>query len=192
MNSKKTLFSLNIKAVGSWNPRIIQPEWLVRLISPEKQLNERVEVLFNVTTRDLGYVIKNVTIFPRSFELEILIQEKDINLETQEFAVEIFSKIIKSLSHTPIKGIGFNVNYEFGYDEKNEITSWLNKNRIDSKNAKIEQYRFAENKKDYKLNIIIELLEKIRVNFNFHYKINIRDFSLDLFSKLISETEEYI
>lgn len=181
----------NIVCVGSWNTKIFTPEWLAGNIF---QI-ENIEGLLNNQEMDFAFRDKNrdITIFPKSTSLEITLAKFEESKLTD--LVLILNRILSLLPHTPIKGIGFNLNYEIG---EKPVPAWIStlskKSQIIPNGIQISNFSLRKNYENYILNININEITKV-INFNFHYEIADKKTSLfkeTIFSEYLSITDNIL
>jgi hypothetical protein len=181
---------LNIKAIGLWNEYIFKPEWIVKYILSQDE--KKVNILFNIDNRDLGYDIDGIKIFPRYSELVIEIDQQNIKDENIELATKILIKTLKTLPHTPIKAIGFNIHYVMNKNSNKKIVEWANNNRNKYDDINTYEIRASKKFKDYSLNLIVDFEDdNVKINCNYNFK-QIIEFQEDIFLKFIEETNNLL
>lgn len=182
------LDNIVFKAVGFWNDRIFNPAWIANnLISENINEGFKLEVLFNFEKKDVGYKIGNLTIFPRSYEFIIEITDNDLIEKDIQFASKLLSKIFNILPHTPIQGIGFNVNYLL---VKSDIGINLALNCLQKqKDYDVYQIKLKKSTTDYIKNIIISIEnEQCKLNVNYHFE-NVLKFDKMNFNELLKDSK---
>jgi hypothetical protein len=97
--------------VGAWNPAILDPNWLVREIFESPQ---GVEVPVSMEFTPIPgaapkFTIEGITFIPSGDKLILL--PRDLSAESLRSVEAIALKILQTLHHTPIAGIGENIQF---------------------------------------------------------------------------------
>jgi hypothetical protein len=186
---------LNIKIIGSWNPKIFHPLWLVRNLSFKDYplVKQHINFLFNFEEIEIGYEFNGIKILPREKLLTIIInKEAGLTEEKITYATNIMLKILSLLPHTPIKALGFNICYKFQKDTNNKLIQSLIKDDNNINGFQIGQNNYVLKKEDYKINLIFSYLEDgYSIEFSFHYD-KLRAIDENIYLKHIKEAEGFV
>ncbi len=182
---------LLIRATGNWNPKIFTPGWIKKnLVTPES--TEAFNFLFNPGEIEIGYDVQGIKIFPKLNELAIAIDKDNINDVKVLLCNKFLLKILELLPQTPIKAVGFNVNYLIDRNQETKITSWYESQKQYFEDLSLNQVSVTKNFDKYILNIIINPEdEKLKINFNYHFSYSI-DENPSLYIDLIRDTRRYL
>jgi hypothetical protein len=164
----------SIVLVGSWNPAILQPNWLAKHIFNKADDEDiPVEMQF-ATTPGLPprFKMRDILIVPAFDRLTLFSNGLNTaNLAATESAV---LEILKLLPHTPISAAG--ENFKFVVPEQQEVVDMLN---VDNNWAEYLDFDYEQVQteirstlqlKDMQLNIFRARSDsEITIHFNFHY-----------------------
>lgn len=178
---------INIIVLGNWNKRIFTPSWISKFIlNGEAQF----EGVIDPDEMSMGYKIGNIIILPMDNLLEIKIGN---DIKDGEKAIVILNKILNELPHTPIKGIGFNINYAIG-DTCNIYNHFQKQSIISVDDLRVSCIKLVKKYNTHILNLEIcmnNTNEPGSIMFNFHYnKVDI--FSASLFEDFFNESQKYL
>ena len=179
--------SQSIVILGSINPAILQPKWLIQcgLIPKEKE----VEYKFPV-----GAVIAPIQFRYEKLEWTVDYNRLQINIEDINEVIdlgEIISRVFSELPHTPVKAIGHNFTYNLlgRVNRSSPIFAGLqlgeNVNdfgKIDAVSQEIDLV--TSDKEKLKINIALKK-EGIECKFNYHSDV-------DSISKMIEVSQTYL
>jgi hypothetical protein len=183
---------LTIKIVGSWNTSIFKPEWINNFLFDNKDLNKKIGILIDFDENEIGYELDNLKLLPKSNELAIVIEKDKISEKSIYLATEVFIRILSLLPHTPIKGIGFNVDYLISQNSDLEILKWINNCKCDFLDMNLSRIYFSKTTAEYLLNLIfLKENDNLKINFNYHYP-NLRKFDSKIFKYLINDSLNYL
>lgn len=179
--------SQSIVILGSINPAILQPNWLVKcgLIPQNKDIQYKFPV---------GAVIAPIQFKYENLEWTVDYSRLQINIEDIKEVVdlgEIISKVFNELPHTPVKAIGHNFTYNLL--KKANHSSLL-----------LKGLGLGENVNDFgkidalsqEIDLVVSEKEKLKINFGFknedlECKFNYhRD--VDSISKMIKVAKSYL
>jgi hypothetical protein len=193
---------INIQIHGAWNTRIFRPDWLIKTLELEKnplfqEKKGEIGIGVNFDERDFGFNFCGISIQPTRNTLTINIEDLSEFQSKLVFPVKVMKKIIDSLCHTPLKGIGFNFTYEFDKSTTCKIAQDLLK-RDTYKNFSICSKRFIEKKENYTIYILstIPVIDKKilgKLDFLFYYSPRdnkILQFKDDVFNVHLKFVEE--
>ena len=123
MIKEHTPSELLFKAIGNWNPRIFNPNWITNNLLGKK-IDEKVNIglLFNLAEQDYGYEISGIKLFPRLNELSVVIN----NAVDFSGVHSFFYDSIQTLSVNRNSIVSFNNGITFAIG----INSVLSKDRI--------------------------------------------------------------
>lgn len=183
--------SLLIRAVGNWNPKIFTPIWIKKNLTEPESI-ETLDFLFDPQEIEIGYDIQGIKIFPKPSELAITIEGKDdINSDKIMLCNKILIKILQLLPQTPIKAIGFNINYAIGVEQNTKITDWYKKQTQNYEDLSLNQVIVNRDFGKYILNIVVNSeADKYKINFNYHFTSI--DENPNLYIDLINDTGRYL
>ena len=167
-----TEIPVNIAILGAWNPFIFTPEWVKKHLatSKESEVTMAISVGSNLPPK---LTVEGVNIYPSS-NVVILDFEGSGTCALCFKMVEVASKLISLLGHTPLTAVGMNFRYFLDASKSNKITelfSFEDSSKIDSNKylLKSSEIRRTYSFKDVQLNLgIFTNSEKICVEFNFH------------------------
>lgn len=164
----KEISSINIICLGNWNKKIFTPAWVASNLFELKE--NKIEVVFNPNELDMGFKMKDISLFPKDTTVEIKLEE--INDETKILSGHLLNKLLNLLPHTPIHAIGVNIRYKFDKDEELPFVKKLEKIKCGLDDFNTSQIKFSKNNSKYQLNVIIDFKgSKYYVNFNFHHDL---------------------
>ena len=182
---EEVLEARSIVLKGSWNTRILTPDWIDNLIfqKGELELQFPFDPVFPIRISDrerMTIVISNS---------RIILQPQTLSEELLVFISDAADKLLNTLPHTPFNAIGIN----FGFKENSplesindylEITNKFGLSKISGlKSRKVLIIRrtllLSRNLNERILNFeIIKNIESQEVNFNFNYHKDISDAKL--------------
>ncbi len=194
METEIKLNQINIKVPGNWNRRIFSPAWISKNFTVPEGIRE-INLLFNPDDIEIGYKIMGVQIFPKENELALVIGNSDeINNDNILLCFKLFIKILDILPQTPIKAIGFNVDYLLPVNAKSNLGDWIKKQKQDYEKLAMNGLTLKQDTEKYTLNLKIEIIaDTFKVDFNYHFKNYVDiDQSPDFFIKLIEDTKRYL
>lgn len=178
---------INIVVLGNWNKRIFTPNWISNFIADAET---QFEGIIEPKEMSMGYKIGNIIILPMDNLLEIKVGN---DIKDGEKAIVILNKILKELPHTPIKGIGFNINYTIG-DTCNIYNHFQKQSIISVDDLTISCIKLTKKYENHILNLEIcmnNTSEPGYIMFNFHYnKADI--FNTNLFEDFFNESQKYL
>lgn len=116
------LVEQNVVVLGSLNPAIIHPNWLVTIgLIP---LNEKIEIKCSIGGNIPSEFSWGIYRWQVNYEmLKVIVRPEESPNNLNTFIEKIFSQ----LRHTPVKAIGHNFNFKIAH-EKIEKLSFLDKN----------------------------------------------------------------
>jgi len=167
MEQKKEI--RNIVIVGFWNSLLFNPKWLNdNIYDGELPKEIKTEIIIN------GNKIQNRVFHLPNHKLEISPERlsvilKEIDQENFDNIIEVITKILTKLQHTPIQKMGINLVY-FDNIDKPFLTAcdFYNLDDMISANEII-----TIEKKGYTLNLSINRKSDfVEFNFNYSYKID--------------------
>lgn len=180
----------SIVVLGSWNPAILQPRWLVRnafgrAIGEEIQVEMQLPTVPGAPPR---FKILGLTLVPAADR--VTVYADDASKDSLEKAEECVRNILQSLPHTPVQAFGQNLELVEQdpsdgvlavFEYKDDIIE-----KLDDPAATIVRTRRAATVRlanhEYFLNIDRELDEKadVTLKFNFHYPVESAEQAADL------------
>lgn len=163
---------LTLVIVGSWNPKIFNPQWISRSgLTNEKEIN--VEIVFNNSDLLVRFGFDNI--FLTVSDKSLIINFTSSEDQQMESVADLVGKILTALPHTPLKAIGMNFLYhENDFDEKfTQIFKFYDNDTISDDKYEIQKSELTRvlRKDDIDINftIVYDLAdEKMVFNFNFH------------------------
>jgi hypothetical protein len=177
--------SFNIIITGSWNPAIFSVEWVEKKLCDSKESKVSLALPFNNPTLPPRIEFEGMIIYPQTSLLKIC----PVNADIQGLidSAKIAHKILSILNHTPINGMG--VNLEFTAEKENETHI---QSIVHSDTAKLEaSYNILGSEITRKLELtdkkilnfkVISEEKHITFSFNFHHEFE----SQDQFLKILS------
>lgn len=166
--------SIGIRVLGHWNRRLFTPEWILKNIAEFfNGFEDETKFMgqYDFSNQSMIYKIyDDIEIKPNATALDFT--TKNPTLKNIKLLSDIMTKFLGLLDQTPIAGIGFNIHYNFGYDEDNEAVKFLNKNKNNKLyGAAPNHYTHSIDKGDYTFNIVSKNLsdDKYSVTFNNHF-----------------------
>ncbi|MBZ9728263.1 hypothetical protein LB467_01060 [Salegentibacter sp. JZCK2] len=183
--------SVNIICLGSWNKRIFTPNWVASELfnlDPDEPYNGTI----NPNELEFGFSYRDITLFPKDNLIEIRLDK--ITDETKLFSVELFTRIMKLLPHTPTKGVGVNVRYEIEENANYPILKDIKKINCSIPSFDPLQVKFGRQEEDCFLNLVVEKTdkEKIFLSFNYHYPTETDSLYKDVINKKISASQKVL
>lgn len=139
------LKTANIIVPGAWNTRIFNPMWLINNLDLDKNsdFNKKIGIGFNFEERDVKFDFCGISMIPTINALTLQINDNQNFEEKCNLTESVLKKVMLTLPHTPIKGIGFNFVFEF----LSSTTSVFAKNIL---NKNIFHGDFYLSRNDYK------------------------------------------
>jgi len=177
----------NITVLGSLNPAILQPYWLVKcgVIPQEKEIQYKFPV---------GAVIAPIQFKYENIEWIVEYSRLQINLEVKDGILDLgktISKIFNDLKYTPVRAIGHNFTFKISKEISDSISLFKGLNlgeevndigKIDILNQEINFLN--ANQEKTKINTILKNNE-VEISFNYH-----RD--IDSVAKMIEVSKSYL
>lgn len=191
---------LNFRAVGYWNTHIFTPEWitdkLLGIKNDEKKEQEEFSIGFDIQDRSVKYDFRKIRFLPTDHAVVFRIEENEIDKDSIILLTQVSRRLLCSLPHTPIKGIGFN----FGYcvklaDDDDKFVKWFKSISPFSKEFNLSQIHLNKKIDQFIVNFVILVKEEeLRITINYQ---GLEDFDIakmndDLIFNLISSSENIL
>lgn len=158
-----------IVLAGAWNTRIFSPSWISSNLSQQKEVG--IEIAMNNLAAPMRLVFDDIYLFLASDR--IVVQPQNLTDSSHRSALEIASKIVKTLPHTPISAIGIN----FGFLEREpgadlvELFAVSDNDSLADAGAKIVATSITRSLEieDQAVNLIIDFNEAADIAFDINY-----------------------
>jgi hypothetical protein len=164
--------------LGKWNRAILRPEWFNHIIPGISPSNASIPFEFSMDTGDVRFTLDDVRIQPTEHKLELVV---DTNEDDKcKKLMNIATKIVENLPHTPIGAIGHNIAYNLTTEALKDMISDAEYSRFDEiyqnlfLNASLNEYRVRHSigLSEYTLNLTYnKAREQVYIDFNFHYTV---------------------
>lgn len=167
----------NIIVPGAWNTRIFNPMWLIKNLDLDNNpvFNKKIGIGFNFDERDVKFDFCGISLIPTVNTLTLQINDNQDFEEKCNFTESVLKKIILTLPHTPIKGIGFNFVFEFLSSTTSSFArNILNRNVVNG-GFYLTRNDYQKRESDYTLTTIGIVNNQIPdtlgvIEFNYNYK----------------------
>jgi hypothetical protein len=191
---------LNFRAVGYWNTHIFTPDWIAdKLLNKkpdEKIEKEEFAIGFDLRDKSVKYDFRNIHFLTTENDVVFRIEENEINDETITLVTQLSRRLICSLPHTPIKGMGFNFGYKFNIrDEDNEFVNWFKAISNPPNEFNLSQININKKIDSFLMTIVLILKgEELRVTINYQGEdgFDIAKINDDLIFNLIKSSENIL
>lgn len=158
---------LSIVCLGNWNKKLFTPQWISQNLLDSSFSNKSLEGTINPVELEFTFRLGNVSLIPKEKSIELLVHENSDEVINQ--ANKLFAKIITLLPHTPMIGLGFNIQYSITDTSNIPLWNYLLKFNHRFDDFMTEQIRVSKPYKGYDLRIIATFATNPNLIFNFAY-----------------------
>ena len=107
---------------GRWNTAILRPVWFSRIM-PEISPEQKIPIEFSLDAGSIRFTIDQVKIQPTPLRLDLVVDTECGDSSSEKYCkkvINIATKIVEHLPHTPITAVGHNVAYDLSTIESME------------------------------------------------------------------------
>ncbi|QHS63253.1 hypothetical protein [Chitinophaga agri] len=160
---------LNAVLVGNWNYKVFNAKWVETNLFSYKG-NQPINGLVNLDDMEFGYEYDDLVLIVKTAAIELRLKDPN-NLDNIERIAEVSNKIQSLLSHTPIKGIGFNIKYLLDGNDDSDFIKIMKTKGFALSDLELSQIRLSKKSEVHSTNITFEYLNGAikSIAFNFHY-----------------------
>lgn len=173
--SQNKLKKVNIKIPGAWNTRLFIPEWLTEKLNLEEnpKFEKKIGVGANFVERDFSFQFCGISLQPKDSVLIIEATDLQNIDEMLTFSFNVAMKLVTTLCHTPITGMGLNFHYEIYEPQTDFVKRLLSGTKIND--FFLTQHVFTKKEESHSINIFgfpktSEYDKCGLLIFNFHYE----------------------
>ncbi len=181
---------LSIVCLGSWNKKLFTPQWISQNLYDSPHSNKLIEGTINPVELEFTFRLNNVSLIPKEKSIELLVHEN--SEDAINYANKLFVKIITLLPHTPIVGLGFNIQYAIDDSTNLPLWNYLLKLNHRFEDFMTEQVRVSRPFGHYSLRIITTFSVNPNIIFNFAYNSNSTMPNQDVFLNHFKECQSLI
>ena len=171
--------------IGRWNTAILRPEWFSKVVPEIISPGQKIEIEFSLDVGSIRFTLDQVVkIQPTPLRLDLFVDTEAEDACNEEYCIKVMNmatKIVETLPHTPITAVGHNVAYDLTEKEaiKNMPDSELEKfNSVyeamfPSASLNTHRLRHSIDFSEYILNLTSEVgHDQAFVDFNYHYAVS--------------------
>lgn len=169
--------------VGKWNRHILTPTWVAENLFNHQEIT----VEYPINNPELPTRFRspdNIVFVPAVHRIQFVAQEPYEDEQLRRIC-SMSRKLVKTLSYTPVTGLGVNFVFEENAAEFEQLALFdlLDSRRVVDNNYEVHSTEIKRqlNKNGSVLNFVIKMKEdRVVLDFNFHYEVSNTDQLVEL------------